>query len=96
MPLEQTEWNDRKAGYKILEYLKGGVIPVTVDSAILETLLGADAGTLCEVISTSHPDDWAAGIRRALDRECDDAWFAARERVFSTWSTKNFAALILG
>lgn len=95
MPLQDTEWNRRKAGYKILEYLRGGVIPVVEEGPILRTLLGDEAETLCEVVVGSTAEHWAEGIERGLSRVCDEPWIAARDKVFARWSMGNFAKLIL-
>jgi glycosyltransferase involved in cell wall biosynthesis len=96
MPLEQSDWNSRKAGYKILEYLRGGVIPVVQDSPIVRTLMGTDAERLCELVSGDSPDAWVDAVARSLCRTRDEGWFDARESVFSAWSNSTFARLILG
>lgn len=96
MPLERSEWNDRKAGYKILEYLRSGVIPVVEDTEIVRTLLGANAERLCELVAGSGPDAWADAIARSLSRSRDTTWLAARDDVFAAWSTVTFSQLILG
>jgi len=96
MPLERSEWNDRKAGYKILEYLRGGVIPVVEDSEIVRTLLGTASPHLCELVNGSSPAEWVRAIEQSLNRTRDDAWFEARDSVFALWNTDAFAKLILG
>lgn len=96
MPLESSEWNKRKAGYKILEYLRGGVIPVVEEGPILRTLLGREAETLCQVIHGSGSEDWSVGIEKALAKDVDAKWISARDAVFARWSTETFANHVLG
>lgn len=95
MPLEQTEWNKRKAGYKLLEYLRYDVIPVAEESPILRTLLGAEAENLCEIVEGSGPEAWALAVDRSLHRHPDKSWERARDTVFARWSSRRFARLIV-
>ncbi len=95
MPLEATVWNKRKAGYKVLEYLRHGVIPVVEDSQIIRTLLGERTEQLCELVRGGSASAWAEAIERSLTRSPDGAWLEAREEVFATWDSGTFARLIL-
>jgi hypothetical protein len=38
MPITRSEWNDRKAAYKVLEYLAAGVAPIASSSPSLDAL----------------------------------------------------------
>ncbi|MBT8159261.1 MULTISPECIES: glycosyltransferase [Arthrobacter] len=95
MPLQVSAWNQRKAGYKILEYLSYGVVPVVQDSPIVRTLLGRRTSELCELVSGDTPQDWAAAIQRSLDRTTDQTWIEGRDAVFETWSSVGFSRLII-
>ena len=60
MPLTRTEWNDRKAAYKVLEYLAAGVAPIVSASPSLDAL-GAVRRFVHVVPEHS---DWPDALRR--------------------------------
>lgn len=66
MPQSRNAWNDRKAGYKVLQYLAAGVVPVVSPSPAAETALGpAEAG-----VFVSGERSWSQAVAMAeRDRE---------------------------
>lgn len=64
MPLSRSPWNDRKAGYKLLQYAAYGVVPVASDGPPARRLLKPDMDE-CLVPANG---DWQGAIRNALDQ----------------------------
>ena len=95
MPLSRSAWNDRKAAYKVFEYLAHGVVPVASDVPALRTALGAETETLCVTVSDEDSSAWPEAMLRAMNIEIDNDWFAARGRVFERCHAGHLAAAIL-
>jgi len=63
MPLSRTPWNDRKAGYKILQYAANGVVPIASDGPPARRFL---APRMNECLVTSR-SDWYSAIELGLE-----------------------------
>lgn len=63
MPLSRSDWNDRKAGYKILEYAAHRVVPVASNSPVSQRILEGDLSELL----VGETDDWWEVVREAMD-----------------------------
>lgn len=96
LPVQRGPWEERKAAYKLLEYLANEVRPVCPDSPALRTLLGDETEQLVILVSAPYADvDWQTAVRLALSAPVTDTWLEARDRVFDRWSVANFAALFV-
>lgn len=62
MPLSRTPWNDRKAGYKILQYAANGVVPIASDGPPARRLLSPEMDE-CLVTRSSG---WEPAIESGL------------------------------
>lgn len=63
MPLSRTPWNDRKAGYKILQYAAYGVVPIASDGPPARRLL---ASTMEECLVADRAS-WKPTIEAGLE-----------------------------
>ncbi|WP_155828388.1 hypothetical protein [Gordonia polyisoprenivorans] len=61
-PQPKGQWEDRKSGYKIFEYICAGVIPVAVNGPQAWTILGEEYPYL-----VSDQESWTETIARALN-----------------------------
>ncbi len=70
MPLIRSEWNDRKASYKVLEYLAAGVAPIASASPALDAL-----GSIAKfVYSVSEEKEWPRALEKHNFSEVDLDW----------------------
>ncbi|MBB6628513.1 glycosyltransferase [Nocardioides sp. KIGAM211] len=93
MPLVRGKWEDRKAAYKVLEYLAEGIVPVVEDVPALHALLNQDELDLCvRVIS----QDWTAAVQQAWVLPTNDSWIERRNRLFDRLSRQRYSRLVLG
>jgi hypothetical protein len=95
-PQPVDEWSQRKAFYKVLEYLAAGVVPVVPDQPAVNLLLGDELDTLAVRVTGDCPAVWAEAIMRANDVQVDDRWLAARDRVFALWSPARLGQVVIG
>jgi glycosyltransferase involved in cell wall biosynthesis len=63
MPQASTPWDDRKAAYKVLQYMSAGVIPIASDVPPARTLL---AGTALDSLLVRN-GEWNTAITRGWD-----------------------------
>lgn len=63
MPLSRSDWNDRKAGYKLLEYAAHGVVPVASNGPVSQRIL---KGAFSELL-VGETDDWWDSILAAME-----------------------------
>lgn len=86
MPLSRSEWNDRKAAYKVLEYLAAGVAPVASASPSLDAL-----GGLRRFVQVVPDDgDWPGVLRRSESVAAAVDWNAV-EVALAEVSAERFA-----
>ena len=84
MPLARDPWSDRKAGYKTLEYLAAGVVPVASDAPAAVTALGtAESGILVQAGRT-----WLDAVEEAYLQR--DLFIAAGLRRLEELSVERF------
>ncbi|QWF21710.1 glycosyltransferase [Nocardioides sp. LMS-CY] len=97
MPQYSDRWSDRKAAYKVLEYLAAGLVPVATDCAPVRAALGPETEGLCFLVPPdSDAYAWRDIIEKANNFVPDDGWRAARERVASRLAPETFCAIVLG
>jgi len=95
-PQAVDEWSNRKAFYKVLEYLASAVVPVVPEHRAVRMLLGDEL----EIVAVTASDDsgtaWATAIQRAFLVEIDEQWTTARDRIFARWSAERLGRVMLG
>lgn len=95
-PQAEDDWNQRKAFYKVLEYLAAGVVPVVPPHPAVRTLLGGDLEIVAVTARNDTPEAWADAIGHALEVDISDEWITARNRIFSQWSPDRLGQVMLG
>lgn len=96
MPLLRSAWNDRKASYKVLEYLAHDVIPIGQATDAMIDLLGPELEALMVVVDNQERESWMGAIDASQNLSVDDAWRAARDRVFDSLCVEAYSMKILG
>lgn len=95
-PQAVDDWSQRKAFYKVLEYLAAGLIPVVPAHPAVRTLLGEELERLAITAANDTPEAWATAISKAMDLPPDQGWMAARSRVFARWSAASLGRVVVG
>jgi hypothetical protein len=96
MPLtEVTQWDTRKGGYKLIEYLANGLVPVASKCNAAETALGSFATRLAVLVDDARPESWAKAISTARHLGGTKEWNEARVRYLSEITEARFARRLL-
>jgi glycosyltransferase involved in cell wall biosynthesis len=95
-PQALDAWSQRKAFYKVLEYLAASVVPVVPAHPAVRTLLGDELEIVAVTAQHETPAAWAAAITIALSIDIDEQWTAARERIFEKWSPDRLGRVMVG
>lgn len=92
MPLPRGRWEDRKAAYKVLEYLAHDIVPVVEVGPAVDALLGSHRLSLTVSVEGR---EWGRAVRKAQETSVDSSWIEARDELFDRLSKKSFAELVL-
>lgn len=95
MPLTRSLWNDRKAAYKVLIYLRAGLVPVVPDVPAAHAVLGSYLEDLCFVVRESSAEAWGCAISAALAYTPDERWLQARVNLFESLSGSAYDSALL-
>jgi hypothetical protein len=96
MPLaERTEWDTRKGGYKLIEYLANGLVPVASKCNATETALGSFAMRLAVLVDDARPESWVNAIHAARRLGMTKEWNEARVDYLSEITGARFAHRLL-
>jgi len=96
MPLaEVTKWDTRKGGYKLIEYLANGLVPVASRCNATETALGSFATRLAVLVDDERPESWANAIHSARRLGTTKEWNEARVAYLSEITHARFAQRLL-
>jgi hypothetical protein len=96
MPLtEATRWDTRKGGYKLIEYLANGLVPVASRSEATATALRSFAPRLAVLVDDARPESWANAIRAARVLGRTKEWNDARVEYLSEITNARFAERLL-
>lgn len=92
VPHVESDWADRKAAYKILEYLSADVVPVFDMTPAIQLLLGDNLDTIGVQVEDR---DWISAINIGMEIQISNAWRTARDDVFKRWSPDNYARIFI-
>lgn len=95
LPQQASTWNDRKAAYKVLEYLANDVVPVFFWNPAVEELLGEELSTLSVVLHADKNDTWVKGIEQARNKIINDTWRRSRDAAFERLNATRFSKFVL-